>query len=71
MGMASRGKRQRSRDRAGQWTAADAAREAQLLRELAERHLTGNQRVQMTLASNLNNVLHELHAVLLHSDLMC
>ncbi|MER6160920.1 hypothetical protein ABT147_36265 [Streptomyces sp. NPDC001868] len=42
---------------------------AQQLREQTQRGLTGNPWVQMTLASNLNNVINELHAVLRHSDL--
>ncbi|MER5668183.1 hypothetical protein [Streptomyces mirabilis] len=69
MGKASRGKRERSRDTAGQWTAAGVARAAHRLREQTRECLTGNPWVQMTLASNLNNVVTELHSVLLHSDL--
>ncbi|WP_217208861.1 hypothetical protein [Streptomyces sp. AC550_RSS872] len=69
MGKASRGKRERSRDRAGQWTATGAARAAHRLREQTQRCLTGNPWVQMMLASNMNNVVAELHTVLLHSDL--
>lgn len=69
VGKASRGKRERSRDRAGQWTVTGAAREAHRLRELTQRYLTGNPWVQMTLASNLGNVVGELHQVLLNSDL--
>jgi hypothetical protein len=69
MGKASRAKRERSRDKAGQWTAAGAARAAHRLREQTQRYLTGNPWVQMTLASNMNNVVTELYAVLLNSDL--
>ncbi|MFD6174346.1 hypothetical protein [Streptomyces coeruleorubidus] len=69
MGKASRGKRERSRDKDGQWTAAAAARAAHRLREQTQRCLTGNPWVQMTLASNMNNVVTELYAVLLNSDL--
>lgn len=69
MGKASRGKRERSRDKAGQWTAAGAARAAHRLWEQTRRCLVGNPWVQMTLASNMNNVVSELRSVLLHSDL--
>ncbi|UUU36658.1 hypothetical protein JIX56_46440 [Streptomyces sp. CA-210063] len=69
MGKASRGKRERSREMAGQWTAAGAARTAHRLREQTQRSLTGNQWVQMTLASNINNVINELYAVLRNSNL--
>ncbi|MCQ4084368.1 hypothetical protein NGB36_28250 [Streptomyces sp. RB6PN25] len=69
MGKASRGKRERSRDRAGQWMASRAALTAQRLRRLSLRDLSGNPWVQMMLASNINNVIGELHGVLLHSDL--
>ncbi|WP_307841065.1 hypothetical protein [Streptomyces sp. GESEQ-4] len=69
MGKASRGKRERSRDRAGQWTATDAARTALRLREVTQRCMTGNAWVQMTLASNMDNVLRDLYGVLLSSDL--
>lgn len=69
MGKASRAKRERSRDKAGQWTAAGAARAAVRLRDQTQRCLAGNQWVQMMLASNMNNVVTELHSVLLHSDL--
>ncbi|MDH6521993.1 hypothetical protein M2163_001012 [Streptomyces sp. SAI-135] len=69
MGKASRGKQERSRDNAGQWTATSSAGEAHRLRELTQQRLTGNPWVQMTLADNINNVVTELHAVLLHSDL--
>ncbi|MET9914701.1 hypothetical protein ABZZ74_49905 [Streptomyces sp. NPDC006476] len=44
-------------------------REAHRLRELPQRNLTGDPWVQMTLASNMNNVVAELHHVLLNSDL--
>ncbi|WP_225827168.1 hypothetical protein [Streptomyces naphthomycinicus] len=57
MGKASRGKRERSRDKDGQWTAAAAARAAHRLREQTQQRLTGNPWVQMTLASNMNNVV--------------
>ena len=69
VGKASRGKRERSRDMAGQWTAAGAARAAHRLREQTQRCLTGNPWVRMMLASNMNNVVSELHSVLLNSDL--
>lgn len=69
MGKASRGKRERSRDRAGQWTAAGAARTAHRLWEQTLRSLTGNPWVQTMLASNLSNVVRELHSVVLHSNL--
>ncbi len=69
MGKASRGKRERSRDKAGQWTASGAARTAQRLRARSLECLTGNPWVQMMLASNMNNVISELRGVLLHSDL--
>ncbi|MFB7506151.1 hypothetical protein [Streptomyces broussonetiae] len=69
MGKASRGKRERSRDKAGQWTAVGAARAAHRLREQTQRHLAGNPWVQMTLASNMDNVVTELYTVLLNSDL--
>ncbi|WP_244363277.1 hypothetical protein [Streptomyces aquilus] len=69
MGKASRAKRERSRDRAAEWTATGAAREARRLAELTQRLLSGNQWVQLMMASNLGNVLSEVHAVLLHSDL--
>ncbi|WP_308047947.1 hypothetical protein [Streptomyces sp. TRM72054] len=69
MGKASRGKRERSRDKAGQWTATAAARAAHRLRDQTQRSLLGNPWVQMTLASNIDNVITELYAVLLNSDL--
>ncbi|MDL5199529.1 hypothetical protein [Streptomyces sp. ALI-76-A] len=68
MGKASRGKRERSRDKAGQWTAAGAARAAYRLREQTQRHLVGPS-VQTMLASNIRNVVSELHAVVLNSGL--
>ncbi|WP_406840810.1 hypothetical protein ACICHK_39735 [Streptomyces sp. AHU1] len=68
MGKASRNKRERSRDKAGQWTAAGAARAAHRLREQTQKHLVGNPWVQMTLAENISNVVGELHAVLLNSN---
>ncbi|WP_329328060.1 hypothetical protein [Streptomyces luteogriseus] len=69
MGKASRAKRERSRDRAGVWTAVGAARAAHRLREQTQRCLTGNAWVQTMLASNNSNVVAELHSVLLNSDL--
>lgn len=69
MGKASRGKRERSRDRDGQWTAAAAARVAHRLRDQTQRCLAGNPWVQMTMASNMNNVVSELYAVLANSNL--
>lgn len=68
MGKASRSKRERSRDKAGQWTAAGAARQACRLREQSQRQLVGNPWVQMTLAETFGNVVGELHAVLLNSN---
>ncbi|MEU6444969.1 hypothetical protein [Streptomyces sp. NPDC047046] len=70
VGKASRGKRERSRDKTGQWTATGAARAAHRLREQTRQTLTGNPWVQMTLASNMNNVVAELHAVLSNSGLI-
>jgi hypothetical protein len=69
LGTASSGERERRRDRDGQWTAAAAARVAHCLREQTQRCLTGTPWVQMTLALNMNNVVTELYAVLLFSDL--
>lgn len=69
MGKASRGKKERSRDKAGEWTATGAARAARRLREQTGRLLAGNPWVQTMLASNINNVVSELSAVLLHSNL--
>jgi hypothetical protein len=64
VGKASRGKKERSSDRTGQLTATGASRAAHRLREQTQQTLTGNPWVQMTLASNMNNVVAELHAVL-------
>ncbi|MFJ9634485.1 hypothetical protein ACIRU8_43015 [Streptomyces sp. NPDC101175] len=69
MGKASRGKKEHSRDKADEWTATGAARAARRLREQTGRLLAGNPWVQTMLASNINNVVRELSAVLLHSDL--
>ncbi|OIJ85067.1 hypothetical protein BIV25_45005 [Streptomyces sp. MUSC 14] len=68
MGKASRGKRERFRDQAGQWTASGAARTAQRMRRVSLTRLSGNSWVQMMLAENVNNVLGELHGVLLNSN---
>ncbi|OXY86118.1 hypothetical protein BEK98_44940 [Streptomyces diastatochromogenes] len=67
--MASRANRERSRDKAGQWTAAGAARDAHRMREQAQPCPVGNPWVQTTLASNMNNALTALRSALLHSDL--
>ncbi|MEU0175302.1 hypothetical protein ABZ178_18415 [Streptomyces massasporeus] len=69
MGKASRSKKERSRDRAEQWTATGAARAARRLQEQTRQSLADNRWVQTMLASNINNVISELYAVLLHSDL--
>ncbi|MFF7889397.1 hypothetical protein ACH40F_52660 [Streptomyces sp. NPDC020794] len=69
MGKASRGKKERSRDKTGQWTAVGAARAGHRLREQTQRQLIGNPWVQMTLADTINNVVNELHTVLLNSNL--
>ncbi|MEU5397367.1 hypothetical protein [Streptomyces tibetensis] len=69
MGKASRGKKERSRDQAEQWTATGAARAARRLREQTRQSLADNRWVQTMLASNINNVVSELYAVLLHSNL--
>ncbi|MEV2255971.1 hypothetical protein AB0I94_36360 [Streptomyces sp. NPDC050147] len=68
MGKASRGKRERSREAAGQWTAAEAARKAHRARTDTLRLLAGNSLVHTLVASNLNNVLGEMTAVLMNSD---
>ncbi|MFJ4931627.1 hypothetical protein [Streptomyces sp. NPDC088736] len=68
MGKASRSKKERSRDKTGQWTAAGAARAAHRLREQTQKLLVGNPWVQVTLAETINNVVSELHAVLLNSN---
>ncbi len=70
MGKASRGTKERSRDRAEQWTATGAARAAHRLREQTRQSPAGNPWLQMTLASNMNNVVAELHAVLANSGLI-
>ncbi|MFD3841433.1 hypothetical protein ACFWWC_35005 [Streptomyces sp. NPDC058642] len=70
MGKASRGKKERSRDKAEQWTATGAARAARRLREQTRRALADNVWVQTMLASNINNVVSELYAVLLHSKIL-
>lgn len=62
---AGHGERERRRDRDGEWTAAAAARVVHCLREQTQRCLAGTPWVQMTLASNMNNVVTELYAVLL------
>ncbi|WP_236669881.1 hypothetical protein [Streptomyces antimycoticus] len=69
MGKASRGKRERSRDKAGQWTVSRAARAAQRVRAESLRCLPTNPWVRVALGSNINNVVSELQSVLLHSDL--
>ncbi|MGR4853965.1 hypothetical protein [Streptomyces sp. LARHCF252] len=69
MGKASRGRRERSRDQAGQWTSARGARAAQRARAESLRCLPSNPWVRAALASNINNVVGELQGVLMHSDL--
>lgn len=69
MGKASRAKRERSRDKAGQWTPVGAARAALRLRERTHLSLVSNPWVQMMLADNVSNVLGDLRRMLFHSDL--
>ncbi|MET7621320.1 hypothetical protein [Streptomyces sp. NPDC005408] len=68
MGKASRGKRERSREKAGQWTAAGAARAAHQAKADTQRRLPGNPYVRAALASNLDDVMAEMHSVVLNSD---
>lgn len=68
MGKASRGKKQRNRDSAGTWSAAKAARTAHQARADTRKLLLDNAWVHTMLASNMNNRMAELKAVLAHSD---
>ncbi|RPK23529.1 hypothetical protein EES37_37880 [Streptomyces sp. ADI91-18] len=68
MGKASRGKKQRNRDSAGTWSAAKAARTAHQARADTRKLLLDNVWVHAMLASNMNNRMAELNAVLGHSD---
>lgn len=68
MGKASRGKKQRNRDTAGTWSAAKAARTAHRARADTGDLLRDNVWVRAMLASNMNNRMAELKAVLAHSD---
>ncbi|MFI6685737.1 hypothetical protein [Streptomyces sp. NPDC050485] len=68
MGKASRSKRERSREKAGQWTAAGAARAAKRMKDDGLLALPGNPWVRASLAANLNNVMGELFSVLPGGD---
>ncbi|MFD9271022.1 hypothetical protein ACFWB1_27095 [Streptomyces goshikiensis] len=68
MGKASRGKKQRNRDTAGTWSAAKAARTAHRAWADTGDLLRDNVWVRAMLASNMNNRMAELKAVLAHSD---
>ncbi|WP_328396713.1 hypothetical protein OHS70_12375 [Streptomyces sp. NBC_00390] len=68
MGKASRAKKERSRDRMGEWTAGRAAVTASGMRAETLRHLPRNPWVRTMVSSNINNVLSEMYQVLLNSD---
>ncbi|MFD3677656.1 hypothetical protein [Streptomyces sp. NPDC058613] len=68
MGKASRGKKQRNRDTADAWSAAKAARTANQARVDTRNLLRDNMWVHTMLASDVNNRMGELKAVLSHSN---
>ncbi|WP_406320049.1 hypothetical protein [Streptomyces sp. NBC_01637] len=66
MGRASRGKKERNRDRDGEWTASGAAVKASGIRADTLRLLPGNPWVRVLVSSNINNVLSDMYQVLLN-----
>ncbi|MCP9211532.1 hypothetical protein [Streptomyces cucumeris] len=68
MGKASRGKKERGRDRSNEWTTSKAATTASRMRAETLRHLPGNPWVRMMVSSNINHVLGDMYRVLLNSD---